>query len=99
MSANRMVLDNQEAYLTGTEMELMERLLPLSDCRVLELSCGSARITRRLARAHPDCHFIATEVDSVQHEKKIWAIQRAISAFAWKGRNRSVNPIRVWMLC
>ncbi|MBT3091284.1 MAG: class I SAM-dependent methyltransferase [Candidatus Thiodiazotropha endolucinida] len=71
MSANRMVLDNQEAYLTGTEMELMERLLPLSDCRVLELGCGSARITRRLARAHPDCHFIANEVDSVQHEKNL----------------------------
>ncbi|MEW8029789.1 MAG: class I SAM-dependent methyltransferase [Candidatus Thiodiazotropha sp.] len=71
MSANRMVLDNQEAYLTGTEIELMERLLPLNDSKILELGCGSAWITRQLAQAHPRSQFIATEVDSVQHEKNL----------------------------
>ncbi|MES9969334.1 MAG: methyltransferase domain-containing protein [Candidatus Thiodiazotropha sp.] len=69
MSANRMVLDDQAAYRTGTEIELMQRLLTFSGWRVLELGCGSARVTRQLAQAHPDCDFIATEVDAVQHQK------------------------------
>jgi ubiquinone/menaquinone biosynthesis C-methylase UbiE len=71
MSAKRMVLNKQEAYFTGTEIELMEQLLPLNASRVLELGCGSAWITRHLAQAHPDCRFIATEVDTVQHEKNL----------------------------
>jgi ubiquinone/menaquinone biosynthesis C-methylase UbiE len=66
-----MVLNNQKAYLTGTEIELMEQLLPLREARVLELGCGSAWITRQLAQAHPDCYFIATEVDATQHEKNL----------------------------
>lgn len=71
MSANRMVLDDQQAYFSGTEIELMARLLPLDNTRVLELGCGSAWITRQLAQAHPDCQFIATEVDAVQHQKNL----------------------------
>lgn len=71
MSANLMVLDNQAAYRTGTEIELMEQLLSFSDSKVLELGCGSAWITRHLAQVHPDCHFVATEVDAVQHEKNL----------------------------
>jgi SAM-dependent methyltransferase len=66
-----MVLNNQHAYFIGTEIELMGQLLPLRDARVLELGCGSAWITRQLAQAHPDCDFIATEVDAVQHEKNL----------------------------
>jgi SAM-dependent methyltransferase len=66
-----MVLDNQQAYRTGSEIELMETLLTFSDSKVLELGCGSAWITRQLALAHPDCHFIATEVDGDQHGKNL----------------------------
>lgn len=71
MSANRMVLDNQSAYRTATEIELMERLLSFKEALVLELGCGRAGITRQLAQAHPDCRFVATEVDRVQHEKNL----------------------------
>lgn len=69
MSANRMVLDDQTAYQTGTEVELMERLLNLNGSLIVELGCGRAGTTRLLAEAHPDCRFIATEVDVIQHEK------------------------------
>ncbi|MCU7935147.1 MAG: class I SAM-dependent methyltransferase [Candidatus Thiodiazotropha sp. (ex Dulcina madagascariensis)] len=67
MSANQIVLDRPSAYQTGSEIALMERLLPIRDSRILELGCGSVRITRQLAESHPDCRFIATEVDSIQH--------------------------------
>jgi ubiquinone/menaquinone biosynthesis C-methylase UbiE len=66
-----MVLNDQKAYFIGTEIELMGQLLPLREARVLELGCGSAWLTRQLAQAHPDCDFIATEVDVVQHEKNL----------------------------
>jgi ubiquinone/menaquinone biosynthesis C-methylase UbiE len=66
-----MVPDDQAAYQTATEIELMERLLSFDEALVLELGCGRAGITRQLAQAHPDCSFVATEVDSVQHEKNL----------------------------
>ncbi|MEW8555982.1 MAG: class I SAM-dependent methyltransferase [Candidatus Thiodiazotropha sp.] len=69
MSANRMVLDDQAAYRTGSEVELMERLLNLDGSLIVELGCGRAGTTRLLAAAHPDSRFIATEVDAIQHAK------------------------------
>jgi SAM-dependent methyltransferase len=67
-----MVMDNQKGYFTGTEVELMEQLLPsLEKAKVLELGCGRAWVTRELAKAHPDCQFIATEVDTIQHQKNL----------------------------
>ncbi|MEW8507405.1 MAG: class I SAM-dependent methyltransferase [Candidatus Thiodiazotropha sp.] len=71
MSAIRMVLHDQTAYRKGMEVDLMERLLNLRGARVVELGCGRARVTRQLAAAHPDCRFVATEVDAVQHEKNL----------------------------
>jgi ubiquinone/menaquinone biosynthesis C-methylase UbiE len=71
MSANQMVLDNQHAYVTGTEIELMEQLLSFENTKVVELGCGSARIIRQLALTHPACCFIATEVDAIQHRKNL----------------------------
>jgi ubiquinone/menaquinone biosynthesis C-methylase UbiE len=66
-----MVQDDQQGYLTGTEIGLMEQLLPLDNSRILELGCGSAWITRQLALSNPGCHFIATEVDAAQHQKNL----------------------------
>jgi SAM-dependent methyltransferase len=66
-----MQLDRPEAYETTSELELMERLLPLDDARILELGCGGAWTTRQLAERHPSSRFIATEVDQVQHTKNL----------------------------
>jgi ubiquinone/menaquinone biosynthesis C-methylase UbiE len=66
-----MFLDDQQAYFTGTEIGLMEQLLPLDNTKIVELGCGSAWMTRQLAQAHPDCCFIATEVDAIEHQKNL----------------------------
>jgi SAM-dependent methyltransferase len=62
-------LDAPDAYVEATELEMMARLLPLKDAEVLELGCGRAWMTRRLAEDFPVRRIIATEVDRVQHER------------------------------
>jgi ubiquinone/menaquinone biosynthesis C-methylase UbiE len=66
-----MVIDDPKAYETVTEVEMMERLLPLEGARVIELGCGAAWITRQLAQRYPNTGFTATEVDQQQHEKNL----------------------------
>ena len=66
MSANQMVLDRPEAYVTGQELDLMEQLLPFDGMRGIELGCGAAWLTKSLARRYPNARFIATEVDRIQ---------------------------------
>jgi ubiquinone/menaquinone biosynthesis C-methylase UbiE len=66
-----MVIDNPKAYETATEVEMMERLLPLEGAKVIELGCGAAWITRQLAQRYPNSRFCATEVDRQQHEKNL----------------------------
>lgn len=101
MSANQMVLDRPEAYVTGQELDIMEQLLPFDKMRGLELGCGAAWQTRELARRHPECAFIATEVDNIQHQKNLQNplpnLQfRLEGAQSIKERDESVDA--VWML-
>ncbi|MCU7929558.1 MAG: class I SAM-dependent methyltransferase [Candidatus Thiodiazotropha sp. (ex Codakia rugifera)] len=86
-----MVLNNPDGYQTGSEIELMERLLPIRESRILELGCGSAWITRQLAESHPDCRFIATEVDRIQHQKNLDAPVANIS-FRLEGAQSISEP-------
>lgn len=58
-------------YTTATELEVMQRLLPLLGARVLELGCGRAWMTRRVAEDFPVAQIVAMEVDRVQHEKNL----------------------------
>ncbi len=37
-----MKCDDAKAYLTATELEIIDRLLPLENTDVLELGCGRA---------------------------------------------------------
>ena len=100
MSAE-MQLNRPEAYETTTELELMERLLPLDGVRVLELGCGAAWTTRQLAERHPDSHFIATEVDGRQHAKNL-RIDLPNVEFRLEGAQAIGEPDesidQVWML-
>ena len=64
-------LHEPAAYIEATELEMMERILPLTDALVLELGCGRAWMTRRLAEDFPIRHLFATEVDPIQHEKNL----------------------------
>lgn len=60
-----------QGYVRSSEIEIMRQLLPLTDARVLELGCGSAQWTRRLAEGFPIRSLVATEVDRIQHEKNL----------------------------
>ena len=55
----------------STDMDLIARHLPLEGARLLELGCGRAFTTRRLAETFPIAELIATEVDRIQHEKNL----------------------------
>jgi SAM-dependent methyltransferase len=49
------------------EPDVFEALLPLDGARILELGCGRAEFTRRIARTGRDRRVLALEVDVVQH--------------------------------
>lgn len=52
-----------------SDYELIREHLPVEDSRLLELGCGTALTTRRLAESLPVREIIAMEVDALQHEK------------------------------
>ncbi len=66
-----MKLNDPDAYITATEAEVLERLLPLEGARVLELGCGRAWMTRMLVERFGAAEVVATEVDRVQLEKNL----------------------------
>ena len=66
-----MQFQSPQAQLLCSELELIRQHLPLSDATVLELGCGTARVTRLLAEQFPIKRLIATEVDQRQHEKNL----------------------------
>jgi len=58
-------------HRNATELEIIAETLPLEDARVLELGCGGAWMTRRIAEDFPVAHVVATEVDRIQHDKNL----------------------------
>jgi SAM-dependent methyltransferase len=55
----------------STDFEQIAELLPLENARLLELGCGAALTTRRLAETFPVREIVAMEVDQIQHEKNL----------------------------
>jgi SAM-dependent methyltransferase len=55
----------------SSDFEQIGELLPLEDARLLELGCGAAFTTRRLAETFPVREIVAMEVDQIQHEKNL----------------------------
>ncbi|MDF1643361.1 MAG: class I SAM-dependent methyltransferase [Pseudomonadales bacterium] len=53
-----------------SEMELLKQL-PLDGSTILELGCGRADITRFIASTGSNRKVIATEVDTIQHNKNL----------------------------
>jgi SAM-dependent methyltransferase len=54
-----------------SDLQLIAERLPVAGGRLLELGCGRALTTRRIAEELPVREVIATEVDRVQHEKNL----------------------------
>lgn len=53
------------------EIDVLMKLLPLTNANVLELGCGTAEKTRELAEKTPLAHIVAAEVDPQAHAKNI----------------------------
>ncbi|MCP3871016.1 MAG: class I SAM-dependent methyltransferase [Gammaproteobacteria bacterium] len=66
-----MRINDPEAYVIATEEETLSTLVNLTGCRVLELGCGDAMMTRRIADGFTPEHIVATEVDRIQLEKNL----------------------------
>jgi len=69
----------------SSDFELIGRWLPVDDTRLLELGCGAAFTTRRLAEAFAVREIIAMEVDRIQHEKNLLIPDLPQVTFAFGG--------------
>lgn len=66
-----MKIDDENSLRRATELEIIRQYLPVEGASVLELGCGTAWMTRLLARELGAGHVIATEVDQIQHRKNL----------------------------
>lgn len=55
----------------SSDFEQIAEWLPLEQSRLLELGCGAAFTTRRLAESFPVREIVAMEIDRIQHEKNL----------------------------
>jgi ubiquinone/menaquinone biosynthesis C-methylase UbiE len=62
----KMRLKAADAAQIRDEEAVCRALLPLAAARVLELGCGKAEVTRKLAKACPAARFTALETDAAQ---------------------------------
>jgi ubiquinone/menaquinone biosynthesis C-methylase UbiE len=87
-----MQIDNPDAYINATELEIMERTLPLRGARVLELGCGRAWMTRRITEEFSPAAIIATEVDRIQHDKNLLIHDLPTVTFIYGGAQAIHQP-------
>jgi ubiquinone/menaquinone biosynthesis C-methylase UbiE len=69
MDANKMRIANPEVTLVASEVNILDKLLPLSGAKVLELGCGNAEKTRIVAQKAAS--ILALEVDEIQLVKNV----------------------------
>lgn len=53
------------------EDEILNEYLEFDNKNILELGCGAAQITRKIASTGSNRTLVATEVDKIQHEKNL----------------------------
>lgn len=67
------------------ESEIYNRLLSLDNKHILELGCGSADITRNIAKSGVNRKITALEVDEIAHEKNLQLTDLPNVTFALSG--------------
>ena len=68
-----MRMDDSDCPLIVDEIDLIAEHLPMDGARVLELGCGAAQATRKVAERFRIAEMLATEVDEIQHAKNLAA--------------------------
>lgn len=67
-----MKLQTTESIPTSTYLDQIVTRLPIQRGeQLMELGCGRAETTRQLANRFPELSIVATEVDSVQHQRNL----------------------------
>lgn len=66
-----MILNPGKIERHCAEPEVYNSLLQLDGCRLLELGCGKAELTRAIAGEGVDRQLVALEVDEVQHRANL----------------------------
>lgn len=76
----------------STEWDQVCELHSLDQKRVLDLGCGSAELTLRLAREHPSATVMGIDVDSIQIERHQANEQPDNVTFGWGGAEKIPAP-------
>ncbi len=92
MPHHNLQIDKSNIYNIATELEIIERTLALKGARLLELGCGRAWLTRKLAERFKPRSITATEVDRIQHEKNQLVDDLPNVNFVYGGAERIALP-------
>ncbi|MCF6357726.1 MAG: class I SAM-dependent methyltransferase, partial [Draconibacterium sp.] len=66
-----MIISNTNINTTCDESEILNQVIDFDNKNILELGCGAAKITRKIAESGKDRRITATEVDKIQHQKNL----------------------------
>ena len=77
-----MQLTHPEINRSCQEEAIYEEMLALDGASILELGCGKANHTRKIAASHPNATILAAEVDATQHAKNLASERPANLRFA-----------------
>jgi SAM-dependent methyltransferase len=93
MPANPQVLFTPVTpYRTAEDIEVVAELLDLHGARVLELGCGAASTTRQIMEILRPAEVVATEVDSIQHQKNLQIADLPGVHFRYGGAESIADP-------
>lgn len=87
-----MQIAREGALPRSSDFTLIGEWLPLQAARLLELGCGAAQTTRRLAESHPVREIVAMEVDRVQHAQNLLITDLPQVTFAYGGAEAIALP-------
>jgi len=80
-----MLIQDPAAVEILEETELYQRLLPLRSARIVELGCGTAVHTRKIAESNKPSSILACEIDSIQHQKNLKITDLPLVTFCHAG--------------
>ncbi len=66
-----MIISNTSINTTCDESDILNQVIDFDHKNILELGCGAAKITRKIAESGENRRITATEVDKIQHQKNL----------------------------